>query len=490
MASKLPAKTISIYWLRRDFRLRDNPALNYVVKNSEKLVVVYIDDPSSQSWSDGGATKWYLHHSLLSFQRDLKDKGLSLVIRKGEALKELKKLVKETSASNLVWNRLYEPELVERDKSIKAFFKSKKVEVNSFKSCVLLEPWECFNKSDKPYKVFTPFWREFQKRYNHKGTLSVPKNFPKSLSKVESLKISDLNLLPEIDWDEGFSEYWNPGEANAKKEAQSFIKRSANEYSDNRNIPSIDGTSMLSAALHFGEISPNQVWSLVLRGISKGEVGEREGEVFLRQLGWRDFAHQLLFNFPYSSDKPLNKEYSLFPWSKNKKYLKAWQKGETGIPIVDAGMRQLWHTGWMHNRVRMIVGSFLVKNLLQPWQEGADWFWDTLVDADLPNNSMGWQWVAGSGADAAPYFRVFNPVLQGQRFDKEGEYVRKWVPELSEVPKKWIHNVWDAPEKVLAEADVILGESYPKPIVDLKKSRNAALDAYREFKNHVEKSKK
>ena len=442
----------TLLWFRRDFRLEDNSALAEASK--DQVLPVYIHAPSKSAASD-----WYLHHALSHFQKKLNGK---LVILTGEPKKVLTKLISEHKINKVVWNRLYEPDLVKRDTEIKSDLKKAEIEVKSFSGHLLMEPFKAFNSTGKPYQVFTPYWKYLLTQYQHTAPLKAPKKI--DFIDAQGLSIEELKLLPKLDWADGFGEYWNWG----------LSKENFNpaRYKELRDFPAISATSRLSPALHFGELSPRMIWDKYLEGRGFNSV-----EPYLRQLGWRDFAHHLLFHFPHTVSKPMRADFEKFPWKKNKKYLLAWQQGRTGYPIVDAGMRELWKTGWMHNRVRMIVGSFLVKNLLQPWQDGAEWFWDTLVDADLANNTMGWQWIAGCGADAAPYFRVFNPVLQGEKFDAEGEYVKKWVPELREVPAKWIHKIWEAPEEIAK-----LAKKYPKPIVDLAESRDSALDAYSRLK--------
>jgi len=454
----------TLIWFRKDLRLEDNLALYAARKDNILPLYIYDEDL-------GGASKWYLHHALEKLEKELKTK---LCIEKGDPQKIILDLVKRHRIDRVHWNRLYEPKIIKRDQRIKAALKKEDIEVESFSGFLLVEPWKTFNKSGKPYQVFTPFWRNLSKIYQHQKPL--PK--PRSLSFISSKKLSieDLDLLPKVKWDKDFSEFWLDISFNLKDKCK--IKNfEIEKYTDQRNFPALRGTSRLSAALHFGQVSPRMLWDKAINLKSYSLV-----EPYLRQLAWRDFANNLLFHFPKTVKEPLRPAFKKFPWRKNKKYLTAWQKGLTGYPIVDAGMRELWATGWMHNRVRMIVGSFLVKNLLLHWHHGADWFMDTLVDADLANNTMGWQWIGGCGADAAPYFRVFNPVLQGEKFDKQGKYVRKWIPELEAVPNKWIHKVWLAPEEIQD-----LAKGYVGPIVDLAESRDAALEAYYQMKDSAKR---
>jgi deoxyribodipyrimidine photo-lyase len=389
----------SLVWFRLDLRLTDNPALAVAAKLGE-VVPVFIWAPEEEgNWPPGAASRWWLHHSLAALA-----KGLGgLVIRRGPSLDALRQLVKETGATAVFWNRRYEPALIARDTRVKQALLSDGLKVESFNSALLFEPWEL-----KTYRVFTPYYRACLKL-----PLRAPLPAPAKLAigKAESLTLDELELLPRIDWARGFD--WEPGEAGAQRQWKKFKPRG---YSRNRDLPAADGTSRLSPHLHFGEISPRQVW----------EAGNEE---YRRQLIWREFAHHLLFHFPHTAEKPLRPEFERFPWRKDAKALKTWQRGQTGFPLVDAGMRELWATGWMPNRVRMVAASVLVKDLLIDWREGARWFWDTLVDADLANNTLGWQWVAGCGADAAPFFRIFNPATQQEKFDPTGEYVRRWVGE-------------------------------------------------------------
>lgn len=467
----------SLVWFRNDLRLADNPALTAAVERGGPIIPVYIWSPDDgQPWNVASASRWWLHHSLASLDRDLHQHKSRLIVRLGDPVSEIPKLLKESSASAVFWNRVYEPAHIARDKEIKQSLQADGIEVHSCNGSLLHEPWQVKTGSGTPYKVFTPFSRACLARGEPDEPLDAPPPLHHPAKWPRSLELADLKLLPKIPWDAGFGNVWKPGERGAHQVLDQFLSEAVNSYSTERDRPDHPGTSRLSPVLHYGELSPRQVWHAVLEMFVR-KANHAGGEPFLRQLLWREFAYHLIYHFPQTTDEPLRPEYSKFPWLKNARHLKAWQQGQTGYPYIDAGMRQLWTTGWMHNRVRMAVGSFLVKDLLLPWQQGAKWFWDTLVDADLANNTLGWQWVAGCGADAAPYFRIFNPVSQAKKFDPQGTYVREWVPELAELPDDWIHEPWSAPLDVLTKAGVSLGETYPNPIVDHAEARIAALQA-------------
>ena len=464
----------SIVWFRNDLRLADHPALLAAVENGGQVIPVYVHaENESDPWQAGSASRWWLHHSLSRLDEDLRALGSGLTIRVGENLHELRQLISDTGADCIFWNRRYDPTDVECDKRVKSELTADGIHVESFNGSLLFEPWEIETKQGRPYQVFTPFSKTHLAAQANWTSATTDEKISKLKNRPDSVAIDDLALLPTIPWADGMAEFWQPGEAGARALLERFVSKHAGVYDEQRNHPFIDGTSRLSPHLHFGEISPRQIWEVVAndRGQAPGH------DAYLRQLIWRDFAHHILFHFPQTPDKPLREKFARFPWETDPVALRKWQRGRTGYPIVDAGMRQLWTTGWMHNRVRMIVGSFLTKDLRISWTEGAEWFWDTLVDADLANNTMGWQWVGGCGADAAPYFRVFNPTLQGQKFDKQGAYVREWIPEIAELPDKWIHNPWDAPDEILEAAGIQLGTTYPHPIVDHKEARKAALAA-------------
>ena len=473
--------TKAILWLRRDLRLDDNPALLAALQECEQLIPLYIHSPDEESpWSPGAASCWWLHHSLVALDGELRKRGSRLVIREGKSLAVLQQLIAEHNITHLFWNRLYEPAIIERDSSIKATLTGAGIHCNSFNGSLLFEPWEIQTGQKTPYKVFTAFWKACLKAgLPRLEPAPAPSSLPPVPDALESGTIDTLQLLPSIAWDSGFHNTWKPGTASARELLDSFIEEAIESYSSDRDLPGYPGTSRLSPHLHFGEISPHQILRTVRTMTPFEETMAPTGQnVYVKQLGWRDFAHHLLFHFPQTADNPLDERFASYPWQWKKdasEILWAWQKGRTGFPVVDAGMRELWHTGWMHNRVRMIVASLLTKNLGIHWMEGARWFWDTLVDADLANNSMGWQWTAGCGADAAPFFRIFNPVSQSERFDPGGEYIRKWVPELAKLPDKAIHAPWMQKTELLAHAGIRLGDDYPMPIVDLRETRERAL---------------
>jgi deoxyribodipyrimidine photo-lyase len=473
-----------ILWLRRDLRLDDNPALRAALDGCDRLLPVYIHDPDSEAlWAPGAASRWWLHGSLESLDRALQALGSRLLIAQGESLAELRRIAAASGATRIHWNRLYDPAARERDGRIKQALRLDGLRVDSHKASLLFEPWEITTGTGEPYRVFTAFWRRCAARLSDIRPLPAPTALPPPAQSLDSLPLARLGLLPTIRWDTGLRESWTPGETAAQARARAFVLNRIRDYATDRDAPARTGTSELSPHLHFGEIGPRRILALV-EGLC-GDPGAKPAEPFIREIGWREFAHHLIYHYPHTTDEPLDRRFSALPWREEdtERMFRAWQHGETGIPLVDAGMRQLWHTGWMHNRVRMVVASFLTKNLRLPWQAGARWFWDTLVDADLAANSLGWQWSAGCGADAAPYFRIFNPVLQGERFDKGGTYIRRWCPELARLPDTYIHRPWTAPSGLLGHAGIRIGRDYPVPIVDLKASREAALTAYEVIKS-------
>lgn len=474
-----------IFWFRYDLRLTDNPGLTAAVKTDTPILPVFIlDEQMPSDRGLGAASKWWLHHALESLSADLKKAGAKLILRRGDSFEVLTHLLEETKASGLYFSRAYDASGVALEKKLSEALDKKDVTCKRFSSSLLFEPEEIQTNSGDPYKVFTPFWKSCQQKKEPNKPVSKPKKIKGTDKKIKSDDLKDWDLRPtKPDWSEGMQKEWSPGEKGAQKRLEVFLENALFEYDDKRDRPDIKGTSMLSPHLRFGEISPRQCWHAVKTYLEKEDCQSNKGaETYLSEIGWREFSYHLLFNWPNLHNEAFRPEFSEFPWKGTKKQLKAWQKGKTGYPIVDAGMRQLWHIGWMHNRVRMIVGSFLVKHLLISWQDGESWFWDTLVDADPASNAAGWQWVAGSGADAAPYFRIFNPMLQSEKFDPKGDYIRKWVPELVDLSDKHIHMPWEADVSALEAAGIELGKTYPKPMVEHKQARQQALDSYERVK--------
>ena len=468
-------KGTAIHWFRQDLRLSDNPALDSAAQYETLIPIYILDEVNSGEFKMGAASKWWLHQSLTKLNESLDGK---LLVYQGNPYEILNKLIEEQEVSYVTWNRCYEPWRIDRDKEIKRNFEDKNVAVESFSASLLWEPWTISKDDGTPYRVFTPFYKKGCLNSEEPRLPAEKVDLSNLYSKdLSSDSITDLNLLPTIKWYKSFEEEWNPGEIGAEQNLNSFLDSGLLNYKEGRNFPSQEFVSRLSPHLHFGEISPNEVW---YRAKTKEGISGIEKSLahFHSELGWREFSYYLLYHFPDLPNKNFQEKFDIFPWQENEEFLALWQKGNTGYPIVDAGMRELWQTGYMHNRLRMIVGSFLVKNLLIDWRFGERWFWDCLVDADLASNSASWQWVAGSGADAAPYFRIFNPITQGLKFDPEGEYTKKYVPELRDLPNKYLFSPWEAPENILADAGIELGKNYPKPMVDLKLSRETALEAF------------
>lgn len=457
----------AIHWFKQDLRCTDNPALALSCLNNEQLIPLYIFDPAI-----GSAQRWWLHHSLVSLQTTLAEHQLNLVLREGDPLTVLLELIDQHQIEAVYWNRCYEPASIARDQQIKAILKARGVDVISCNGSLLNEPWTVKNQSGSWFKVFTPYWRQAVKQLNLPESLVI-NQWPRSID-VASDELDSWQLLPKKpDWAAGFHNYWQPGERGAHNKLSQFIDSTLNGYKQQRDEPAKDATSKLSPHLHFGEISPVTIWHAIEQAKQERHCDLQSAERFLSEIGWREFSYHLLYHFPQLPQQNFKQEFAAFPWHNDEDALQRWQQGMTGFPIIDAGMRELWHTGYMHNRVRMIVASFLTKDLLIDWRIGAEWFWNTLLDADLANNSASWQWVAGCGADAAPYFRIFNPVLQSEKFDPQGIYIKRWVPELAQVPAKWLHKPWDAEIKV---------KGYPKPLVDHAKARELALAYYKNMK--------
>jgi deoxyribodipyrimidine photo-lyase len=476
-------KSPAIVWFRSDLRIADNEALS-AASDHASLIPVYIRETESGARPLGAARQWWLHHSLERLAADLEGLGTPLILLSGKPADLIRGLVSETGASAVYWNRRYDPALTDKDAALKAELQSDDLLAESFPGQLLHEPTRLRTTSGTFYKVYSPFWRAIEADIEDRPPLDAPGSLKAfaDISKLGSEKLADWKLLPtKPDWSQGIREAWTPGEAGARERLAEFLEDRLKGYAERRDLPGVDATSGLSPHLANGEISPAQIIEAMKDADTNASSDDRT--TFRKEVGWREFSWHLLVNEPELATQNHNSRFDEFPWLNDDNALSAWQKGQTGYPIVDAGMRQLWQTGWMHNRIRMVVASFLTKHLMIDWRKGEEWFWDTLVDADAASNAASWQWVAGSGADAAPYFRIFNPVLQGEKFDPDGDYVRRFVPELEKMPSKYIHKPWDAPDKVLKTAGVSLGDTYPTPIVDHKRARERALDAYKQIKD-------
>ena len=465
----------ALVWFRNDLRLADNPALQAALDAGYAPVCVHVHAPSEEGeWMPGAASNAWRHRSLAALDADLRRRGSRLRLFRGPSLQTLQTLIAACDAEAVFWNRRYEPAVERRDALIKRTLRAQGVHAESFKGALLFEPWQLQTGQGSPYKVFTPFWRSALADWRIPDVHDAPASLVAVDDGPEGVALDPLKLAPGHEWDRGFWDTWKPGEAGAREALEIFLDGALRGYRDGRDRPDRAATSRLSPHLHFGEIAP---WRVVveLEGV-RNAGNAADIDACLRELGWREFAHHLMHHFPDSTRRNLNPRFDGFEWApKHETGLHAWQSGQTGVPIVDAGMRELWQTGWMHNRVRMVVASYLCKHMRQHWLEGARWFWDTLVDADLASNTLGWQWVAGTGADAAPYFRVFNPVTQARKFDPDGRYIARWVPKLAGLPIPARFAPWTEP-RLAAE----LAPRYPpQPIVDLATGRDAALLAYR-----------
>ena len=478
-----------IVWFRADLRLADHCALGAAVESGAPLVALFIlDDANPGKWAPGAASRWWLHQSLTALARDIEDRGGRLVLRRGAISDELPRLVAEAGASAVYFSRSYEPWAVALEQDLKRRLDADGIAFKRYGGALLREPEHVRTKSGDAFKVYTPFWRALSAGFEPSRPLGKPAAISPPTKKLASDRLASWQLLPtKPDWSGAMKNAWQPGEAGAQKRLKHFLATGLKSYAEDRNRPDRQGTSRLSPHLHFGEITPAACWTAAVAAAAEQGGADKGLETFLKEIVWREFSTSLLFHWPDLPDAPFRKEFAAFPWKIDAAHLKAWQRGKTGYPIVDAGMRELWSTGYMHNRVRMVAASFLIKHLLIPWQQGEAWFWDTLVDADLANNAASWQWVAGSGADAAPYFRIFNPVVQGEKFDPDGTYVSRWVPELKRLPASAIHAPWLAPAEILASAGVTLGKTYPAPIVDHQTARARALSAYGAVKSAAEK---
>ena len=464
-----------ILWFRRDLRLADNPALNHAAETGRPVIALFILDEAGDGRPWGAASLWWLDKSLRALAAGLKERGAHLFLRRGDSEAELRRLIDQTGADTVFMNRLIEPDAWARDADIAHGLKAGGVECKGYNGSLLANPGTVLTGSGGPYKVYTPFRNALLAQAKAPPHTFGPRHMA-TITGLDSDAIEDWGLHPtRPDWSTGFD--WTPGEAGATEALNAFTGRALKTYSIGRDHPAEVGGSRLSPHLHWGEVHPWRVVETVRKVADEGRAPPAEADKFISEIAWREFSAHLLHAFPLLPTKAFRPEYDSLPWRDDEAGFTAWTRGLTGYPIVDAGMRQLWTTGWMHNRVRMIVASFLVKDLLIDWRRGEDWFWDTLVDADLANNAQNWQWVAGSGADASPFFRIFNPTTQGQRFDPQGKYVRRWVPELRRLPDKWIHAPAAAPPEALREAHIHLGQDYPKPIVDHAAARDRALAA-------------
>jgi len=474
---------ISLYWFRDDLRLSDLPGLAAAAARGGVVPVYVRDIELGSEWKLGSASQWWLHHSLDQLQKAFEALGVPLILRTGDTKKTLCRLAREVGATHVYCSRQYQPWAAALETDLHADLGAQGVELKRYPGTLLHEPESIATGSGTPFKVFTPFWRACNRAPLPQPPLPIPSLLP-STEKLPSESLTEWALLPQSpNWAAGWETLWEPGEAPASRALTQFLHSHVQNYGSGRDIPSEPNTSRLSPYLRFGNISPRQVWHAAQNAkLHEPDLSEAVDK-FLSEIGWREFCYHLLFHFPTMPDEAFNPKFAFFPWDEDSERLKAWQVGQTGYPIVDAGMRELWQTGFMHNRVRMVVASFLTKHLLLHWRTGEAWFWDCLLDADIASNACSWQWVGGSGADASPYFRIFNPVAQGEKFDKAGRYTRHWVPELANLPDKFLHKPWEAPASVLAEANVILGEHYPHPIVDHKTARESALSAYGTLKN-------
>ena len=466
-----------IFWIREDFRIENNPALSFATQNHDNVVALYIYNNNDFD-NKREAQKWWVFKSLETLKKELSDYKINLEIVKGDELEIFSKFNKKDKLS-VYWNKIYEPDVIAKGKKIRDLFIKNEINYKYFKGNILNEFQEITKNDGTPFKVFTPFWRNAEQVY-----LNQPpsKNYivKKKIKKITIFKkcIEPIEILPKKNWYKKFEKYWKVSENDSKKILKNLIENKIKDYGTSRDIPSIEGTSKLSPYIKHGQIHVGSIWKKCSEIKSKG-IGYRK---YINELGWREFSHSLINYFPEFLKGNFRKEFDKFPWAKNEKFLKAWKKGMTGYPIVDAGMRELYETGWMHNRIRMVVGSFLVKHLRINWTEGEKHFRNCLLDFNKANNVAQWQWVAGCGADAAPYFRIFNPILQGEKFDKSGDYVKRWVPELKNYPSKFIHKPWELDDKYQKSINTIIGKDYPKPIVVHENARKAALNAFQSLK--------
>ncbi|MBX9457339.1 MAG: DNA photolyase family protein [Rhizobium sp.] len=480
-----PQQPPSILWFRRDLRLADNVALDRAVKAGGPIICLYVREPGDPlAGANGAAQAWWLHHSLAALDTALRARGNRLVTMTGDPRHLLPWIVEQTAAGAVFWNRRYDGPGRETDTEIKATLKEKGVRAESASGFLLHDPMALKTQQGRHYSVYTPFWKAFEATYQPPAALPPPDAIPSGTFDLDGEALDAWGLLPtKPNWAAGFESLWQPGEDGARTSLGAFLRGALGGYAERRDFPGETHTSRLSPHLAFGEISPHAIW----RSVSslKDKMDQDDPTRFAKEIVWRDFAWHTLFHNPRLDSVNLDRRFDRFEWRPSEKDLLAWQRGETGYPVVDAGMRELWHTGTMHNRVRMIVASFLIKDLLIDWRAGERWFRDTLLDADAASNPFNWQWVAGCGADAAPFFRIFNPTLQGEKFDAKGDYVRRWCPELARLPNELIHRPFDAKPGVLERAGVRLADTYPRPIVDHAKARDAALAALKTTRQDV-----
>ncbi len=473
-------KTPILVWFRRDLRLADNPALSAAFVSNHPVIPVFIWDDSKTTVSrlPGAASKWWLHNSLTQLSISISERKGKLILRRGSTENMLRKVINESGSCAVYSNRSFIRAEYERDLKLQQQLRRQGVEVRFFDGSTLINPECLFNRQQQPYQVFTPFWHRLREIYSPMQISTIPNAFPPAPN-IKSDSLSQWKLLPtRPDWAAGLRTEWTVGEISAQQQLSHSVNLVLNGYQTSRDRPDLTGTSRLSPHLCWGEISPHQIWRAVTAAVSENRLDGNAATSFLREVAWRDFNHHLLFHHPQMETQNWRPEFNRFPWQENSDAYSAWSDGRTGYPLVDAGMRELWKTGWMHNRVRMVVASFLVKHLLVDWRLGEAWFWDTLVDADLANNVGNWQWVAGCGADAAPYFRIFNPTLQAEKFDPQGKYIRRWVPELAQLSNRWLIRPWEAPARELNDAAVVLGKTYPLPVINHNYARMRALNAY------------
>lgn len=470
----------TLVWYANNLRVDDHPALIQAAARGA-VVPVYVYDPEYTGPSAlGGASKWWTHHSISALCDRFRDMGSDLVLRKGNPSEQLREIAQAVGADMVMFCESIEPDLQVREEGVGFELGKQGIEVERFPMHLLWPVGSVMTKDGNPYQVFSPFWKMALNTFEPDAPMTAPTKLTAPERLPKSLGIDELGLLPKTNWHEQMQERWTPGEGGAQERLNAFVEHRLDDYHEDRNRLDIPGWSAMSPHIHFGEISVRRIWHTIAQDPQWST--RKSKEHYLREVGWREFAQHLINHFPRTIGEPLREQFKVFPWVKNPEQFEKWKRGQTGYPVVDAAMRNLWAEGWMPNRARMIVASFLCKDLRISWEEGMAWFWDTLVDADLGSNTLGWQWTAGCGADAAPYFRVFNPVSQGTKFDPDGAYVRQWCPELASLSKKAIHAPWEAPPMELAAAGVTLGEDYTEPMVDHKRAREQALEAFEKIK--------